>query len=1017
MDEFEQLTSLLGGNDTNRLSRLERRLDDAYQRSQEMAAILPAALRTLPDQADFISALQSSVDTCLKESLLADPHSFVKAILPVEMPVLRKIVANALKQTHASLQTHKTQLNQIKVSISQLEKIQGEHNRQLNYLVKRFDELEQKNTNQFKQLKDSLSRQLDDLESYFEQLEKAHVNQLVQLDNINKLMDSRFDKALAEQQAQSRLLNKQIKGAFQKLKIEIDTVSQQVNHFEQTQEVNQLVKRSEKLEQAIEHCNELANRIADPSKRTRDVASVLPDAIRLAAAGSIESPSIVADSIESQVVVYEEKELADSLKEPVEFCIQQSISQDAQNFANALFPVMGPAIRKSINETFKVIVQRINHTLEESFSPKGLAWRLQSLRTGQPFSDIVLQNTLIYQVEQVFLIHKDTGLLIQHLHQENIEIGDSDAVSAMFTAIQDFIRDSFVGSDADQKNLNTVEMGERTVWLEHGPYAVLACVIRGNAPMSFRNVMQTLLENMHAHHGSLLQQFSGDSQSLQSCIPLLQKAIQVKKKLETTNWRLQLIRLGGVLIVVSLPLLVWGYYSFKHQQRLTEYINVLHDTPGIMVASSEKRDGKLVIYGLRDPLADEPQRIAGRFELDDDVVFKEKAYQDLNPKFVEIRLQRWLKPPNTVQMFLKGTILYLKGYADQVWIDKVNSSVGIMAGFTQVITDELVNTQMQFQVYVKALNDAPGIIVLSSHVKNGEQLVTGMRDPLAEAPEKIAKRMQISNVVMRWSPYQDLTPLFVEKRARLRLGPPSTVSLRLQGDILYLSGYAPQAWIDKAINSINMVAGINQLEINELMNIDQFLLAKAETQLIPPDNVSLIVHNQILKVKGYVDSVTFQGLQERIAQFQESQTELAGIEMSELVNVELEIRHLIQRIEKKVIYFAQGSTGLNSEQKTALQKLHIDMQKLQKFLLFNQNLHQAIRLQIIGNTDGIGTELYNRQLGLKRASIVYNGLNAHGMKKDQMEMTLPSKVRFGATEPNPRYRNVSFRVIMRMKNE
>ena len=1015
MDEFEQLTSLLTGSDTSRLNRLERRLDDAYQRSQEIAAILPASLRALPDQADFISALQSSVDTCLKESLQADPHSFVKAILPAEMPVLRKIVANALKQTHASLQTHKAQLNQIKVSISQLEKIQGEHNRQLNYLVKRFDELEQKNTNQFKQLKDSLSRQLDDLESYFEQLEKAHVNQLVQFDNLNKLMDTRVDKALAEQQVQSRLLNKQIKGAFQKLKIEINTVSQKVNHFEQTQEVNQL-KRSEKFEQAIEHCNELANRIADPSKRTRDVASVLPDAIRLAAEGSIDSLP-VPKSIEPQVIVSEEGELADSLKESVEFCIQQSIRQDAQNFANALFPVMGPAIRKSINETFKVIVQRVNQTLEQSLSPKGLSWRIQSLRTGQPFSDIVLQHTLVYQVEQVFLIHKDTGLLIQHLHQENIEIGDSDAVSAMFTAIQDFIRDSFVGSDADQKNLNTVEVGERTVWLEHGPYAVLACVIRGNAPMNFRNVMQALLENMHAQYSLLLQQFSGDPQPLQPCRPILQEAIQVKKKLEMTNWRSQFVRLGGILMVILLPLLVWGYYSFKHQQRLAEYINALRDTPGIMVASSEKRDGMLVIYGLRDPLADEPQKIASRFELDDDVVFKEKAYQDLNPKFVEIRLQRWLKPPNTVQMFLKGTILYLKGYADQVWIDKVNSSVGMMAGFTQVVTDELVNTEAQFQAYVKTLNDVPGIIVLSSGVKNGERLVTGMRDPLAEAPEKIAKRMQISNVVMRWSPYQDLTPQFVEKRARLRLGPPSTVSLRLQGDILYLSGYAPQAWIDKAINSANMVAGINQLEINELMNIDQFLLAKAETQLIPPDNVSLTVHNKILKVKGYVDSVTFQELQERIAQFQESQIELAGVEMSELVNVEVEIRHLIAGIEKTLIYFAQGSTGLNSEQKTALQKLHIDMQKLQKLLLFNQNLHQAIRLQIIGNTDGIGTELYNRQLGLKRASIVYNGLNDHGMKKDQMEMTLPSKVRFGATEPNPRYRNVSFRVIMRMKNE
>jgi len=83
---------------------------------------------------------------------------------------------------------------------------------------------------------------------------------------------------------------------------------------------------------------------------------------------------------------------------------------------------------------------------------------------------------------------------------------------------------------------------------------------------------------------------------------------------------------------------------------------------------------------------------------------------------------------------------------------------------------------------------------------------------------------------------------------------------------------------------------------------------------------------------------------------------------------------------------------------------------VQKLFAFSQYLHQSIRLEVIGDTDGIGSEAYNRQLGLKRAEIIRNGLKAYGIKKDDMIITLPPKIRFGETEPTPRYRNVSFRV-------
>jgi len=514
--------------------------------------------------------------------------------------------------------------------------------------------------------------------------------------------DEKFTEKLEQQQTFFNDLEKQIEILrtrqihFAVLEKQIEELKQEQTRFD-TKYIEKLKQPINKLENnfkdALVRLTNLELQLNDTEIRTQKIAEILPNAI-------------------SQAIQLHEKdtktniaELNESIQEPVEpDIIQFNNTKKTRPFADALFPVMGPAIRKSINESFKVIVQRINKTLEESLSPKGMAWRLQSLRTGQPFSDIVLQHTLVFEVEQVFLMHRESGLLIQHLHKDGVEVGDSDAVSAMFTAIQDFVRDSFVSNaeNAAQRDLNTVEIGERTVWLEHSPYAVLACVIRGSAPVNFRNTMQSLLETMHARYGMLLREFSGDNQPLQPCRPILQKAIHSEKKSKPTEWRLQLFRVGGIFGVILLSLLVWGYYSFKYQQRLDNYINVLQNTPGIVVVSSENQDGKLVIRGMRDPLAYEPKKIALRFDLsDEEVVFKGIPYQDLNPKFVEQRLRQWLKPPATVQISLQNTVLHLTGHADQAWIDKVNNSIGMMAGFTNVVADELVNTETQFQIIRK----------------------------------------------------------------------------------------------------------------------------------------------------------------------------------------------------------------------------------------------------------------------------------------------------------------------------
>ncbi len=121
MDELEQLTSILGGTEKKRLDRLEQRLNDAYQRSQEIAIILPAALRALPDQTEFIAALQPSIDVCAERSVQQEPCIFVKAISPVIMPIIRQVTVETIKPITVSLQAQQNRLINLEELVNSLD--------------------------------------------------------------------------------------------------------------------------------------------------------------------------------------------------------------------------------------------------------------------------------------------------------------------------------------------------------------------------------------------------------------------------------------------------------------------------------------------------------------------------------------------------------------------------------------------------------------------------------------------------------------------------------------------------------------------------------------------------------------------------------------------------------------------------------------------------------------------------------------------------------------------------------
>ena len=146
----------------------------------------------------------------------------------------------------------------------------------------------------------------------------------------------------------------------------------------------------------------------DPAAQVRDVSRVLPDAIALR-------------STDPKLVRALEPSIAESLT--------SSVRRDPRPLADALFPVMGPAIRRAIAHTLASMMESLNRTVEHSFSWRALQWRWTAFRTGKPFAEIVLLNTLEYRVEQLFLIHAETGLLLQHLSTDARSGEDDSRVS------------------------------------------------------------------------------------------------------------------------------------------------------------------------------------------------------------------------------------------------------------------------------------------------------------------------------------------------------------------------------------------------------------------------------------------------------------------------------------------------------------------------------------------------------------------------------------------------------------
>jgi OOP family OmpA-OmpF porin len=329
-----------------------------------------------------------------------------------------------------------------------------------------------------------------------------------------------------------------------------------------------------------------------------------------------------------------DEHLGRALGPTIDTALREAIRRDPQEMATAIFPVLGPAIRKAIAETMASLVRSINSAVEQSLSINGMKWRVEAWRTGVPYPEIVIKHALVYRIEQAFLVHAETGLLLEHVTAADLVVPDADLISGMLAAIQDFVRDSFRPGEGGM--LRTFSVGDHTVQVEAGPRALLAIVIKGQAPDTVLRRQQDTLETLHMEFAGPLADFNGDAAPFAATRPLLEGCLETV--LSTTSkekgkkvWLRWAIPLALVLLVIA------GLW-IRSTMRWNRGLAALRAEPGIMVVDASRGWSGWNISGLRDPSARDPRAILAGAGIASPTLFgKWESYLSLDPTIVATR--------------------------------------------------------------------------------------------------------------------------------------------------------------------------------------------------------------------------------------------------------------------------------------------------------------------------------------------------------------------------------------------
>jgi outer membrane protein OmpA-like peptidoglycan-associated protein len=476
------------------------------------------------------------------------------------------------------------------------------------------------------------------------------------------------------------------------------------------------------------------------------IAELLPDAL---AQQIHNSPADIAKAIAPEIGIaikeqirLDQESIAQALGPEMGKAITAQIEFERDSMVDALYPVIGSTISKYMAEAIKTINEKVSNTL----SVEGVKRKIRSKVQGVSEAELILQESIPFTVQAVFLIHKASGLVISEAQKSGDYQLESEMVAGMLTAISSFVNDCIV-RPGQISELNQIEYGESKIMLEVAGYCYLAAVLKGEPPREFIKKMRETVSRIIINYGKSINQFNGNPQTISDDLHPLLRGLLAKFTTEPQTPGKPPLALAGVsLALLSLIVVPWGIYHYRSNldRRLADNATfALGSTPELAIyrlnvsveGKTLKLTGKLPNPELRVKAGQIAASTAPNLKLDNQIVAVELPP---DPVLTKAEVQRITAVLNKLwgvsissrygdrRVTVEGTVM------EQSDVQKITESFKQIPGVQSVIsTVKLDPLKITSRIYFE-----PGTAKLDSTY---QETIVNIRDFLRQHPQKSIK--------------------------------------------------------------------------------------------------------------------------------------------------------------------------------------------------------------------------------------------------------------------------------------
>ncbi|MEM9921728.1 MAG: hypothetical protein AAF990_26735 [Bacteroidota bacterium] len=178
----------------------------------------------------------------------------------------------------------------------------------------------------------------------------------------------------------------------------------------------------------------------------------------------------------------------------VDKIVDRKLKDSQEEILNVIYPVLGKMIRKFIAHQFQLLKDNIDFKIKNALSAKGFWGRIKASLFGVEESDIILSSMHGYVIEEVYVVQRDSGLLMGSASLK--EVVDREVIAGMLTAIKAFVEDAF---KRERQDLEMIQYGNYNIFIQNIHSYYIAIAFSGSISTSEKDELSSMMMDFAQH--------------------------------------------------------------------------------------------------------------------------------------------------------------------------------------------------------------------------------------------------------------------------------------------------------------------------------------------------------------------------------------------------------------------------------------------------------------------------------------------------------------------------------------